>query len=64
MDEDVMIVFHGFLNLSMKQKMQMAGAINDYFDAIHREPIRAANEARFKDLDFQSGGKTCKCCAR
>ena len=40
MDENAMVVFHGFLNLPTKRKMQMVSAMNDYFDAVHREPIR------------------------
>lgn len=64
MDENAMVVFHGFLNLPTKEKMQMVGAMNDYFDAVHREPIRAENEANFKKLDFAAGGKICKCCGR
>lgn len=64
MDENVLVVFHGFLNLSTKEKMQMVGAMNDYFDAVHREPIRAENEEKFKQVDFRPGGKTCKCCSR
>jgi hypothetical protein len=64
MDENVMIVFHGFLNLSMREKMQMVGAMNDYFDSVHREPIRAENEKWFKELDLSADGRVCKCCGR
>ena len=59
MEENAMVVFHGFLNLPTKEKMQIVGAMNDYFDAVHREPIRAENEAKFKELDFAAGGKIC-----
>ncbi len=64
MDENVMIVFHGFLNLNSKEKMKMVGAMNDYFDAINREPIRAENEKSFKEINFVAASTVCKCCNR
>ena len=65
MDENTAVVFHGFLNLSAKEKLQLVGAINDYFDSNNREPIRAENEARFKEIEFGGAAqKKCKCCGR
>ena len=65
MDENVTLVFHGFLNLSMKEKMKLISEINYYFDSNEREPIRAANEMQFKEIDLNSaGGIICKCCGK
>ncbi len=62
MEENITVVFHGFLNLTAKEKLKLVGEINNYFDSNEREPIRAGNEAEFIKLDLKSGGKSCKCC--
>ncbi len=64
MEENITIVFHGFLNLPNLEKLKMVEMINDYFDSNDREPIRAANEAAFADVDFDAPEKICKCCGR
>lgn len=64
MEENVTLVFHGFLNLAAKEKLKLVEEINNYFDSISREPIREANETKFKEIDFSSPGKSCKCCGR
>ena len=64
MEENVTIVFRGFLNLTNLEKLKLTEQINDYFDSMNREPIRAANEAEFQEVDFDSPGKSCKCCGR
>lgn len=64
MEENVTIVFHGFLNLTAKEKLRLTEAINYYFDSNNRDPIRAENEADFKKMDLAADGKTCKCCGR
>lgn len=64
MEENVTLVFHGFLNLTAKEKLQLVGEINNYFDSNNREPIRADNETKFKNLDLSSPGKNCKCCGK
>ena len=64
MDENTTLVFHGFLNLTGKEKLQLVERINEYFDSTDREPIRAANEARFSEIDFGETEKKCKCCGR
>jgi len=64
MEENVTVVFHGFLNLTAKEKLRLTEAINEYFDSNDRDPIRAENEARFKELDLSVQGKTCKCCGK
>lgn len=64
MNENMTMVFHGFLNLTMKEKMQLVEAMNDYFDSTNREPIREANEVEFRKIEFDSVGKTCRCCGR
>ena len=64
MEENVTIVFHGFLNLTNLEKLKLTEEINNYFDSMNREPIRAANETKFQDVDLSSPGKSCKCCGR
>lgn len=64
MEENITLVFHGFLNLTAKEKLQLVEEINNYFDSNNREPIRADNEAKFKSLDLSSPGKSCKCCGK
>jgi hypothetical protein len=62
MDENVTMVFHGFLNLSGKEKLKLVEMINDYFDSNNREPIREENEADFQKIDLTD--QPCKCCER
>ncbi|MEP6900651.1 MAG: hypothetical protein ABJA66_02810 [Actinomycetota bacterium] len=64
MEENITVVFHGFLNLTAKEKLKLISEINDYFDSNDREPIRAGNEAKFKNIDLSSDGKSCKCCGK
>jgi len=64
MSDDVAIVFHGFLNLPNLEKLALVEAMNEYFDSINRDPIRAENESRFAEIDPVSTGKKCKCCGR
>lgn len=61
MEENITLVFQGFLNLTNLEKLKLVEKINDYFDSNNREPIRAENEAKFKDLDLKS---VCKCCGK
>ena len=61
MEENVILVFHGFLNLKAKEKLRLTEEINAYFDSINREPIRAENEARFQELNLSGA---CKCCGK
>ena len=62
MDENVTLVFHGFLNLTAKEKLKLVSEINRYFDSNEREPIRAEAEQKFSDLDLTD--KPCKCCQK
>lgn len=64
MEENITVVFHGFLNLPNLEKLKMVEMINEYFDSMEREPIRAANEEKFAAIDFTLPGKLCKCCGR
>ncbi len=60
MDENITIVFHGFLNLKNKEKLKLVEMMNDYFDSMEREPIRAANDTKFAELDLTK--TACTCC--
>lgn len=64
MNESVLVVFHGFLNLTAKEKLQTVEAINEYFDSNDREPIRARYEAEFQKIDWNKPESKCKCCGR
>ena len=62
MNENTAIVFHGFLNLAMKEKKQLVDAMNEFFDSMNREPIREAAEQEFQKIDLKK--TKCKCCGR
>jgi hypothetical protein len=64
MEENVTLVFHGFLNLTAKEKLKLVEAVNDYFDSNDRDPIRAENEKKFTAAGWDSTGKICKCCGK
>lgn len=64
MNENVALVFHGFLNLTAKEKLQLVENINNYFDSNDREPIRAENENEFQNIEWSSPEKKCKCCGK
>jgi len=63
MEENITVVFHGFLNLPNLEKLKVVEMINDYFDSNEREPIRAANEEAFAKIHFDAANM-CKCCGR
>ncbi|MBC7898629.1 MAG: hypothetical protein H7070_01130 [Saprospiraceae bacterium] len=62
MEDNVALVFHGFLNLANLEKLKLTQEINRYFDAIERDPIRRDNDEAFARLDLSAGD--CKCCGR
>jgi hypothetical protein len=64
MNENVTLVFNGFLNLPNLDKLALVNAINEYFDSTDREPIRAAADERFEKIDMSSPDFMCKCCGR
>lgn len=64
MEENITLVFHGFLNLTAKEKLRLVEEINDYFDSNDRDPIRAENEREFAAIDLNSSGRACKCCGK
>lgn len=64
MNENVTLVFNGFLNLPNLEKLELVERINEYFDSNDREPIRAAHDEKFKSVDLSAAGKICKCCGR
>jgi hypothetical protein len=64
MEENVTLVFHGFLNLTAKEKLRLTEEINNYFDSNEREQIRAAAEEKFAAIKLSSPEKRCKCCGK
>ena len=51
MEENITVVFRGFLNLKAKEKLRLVEEINNYFDSDDREKIRAENEENFGAID-------------
>lgn len=64
MEENITVVFHGFLNLTNLEKLKLTEEINKYFDSNNREPIRAEWEAKFDEIDLSLPDKKCKCCGK
>lgn len=64
MNENITIVFNGFLNLPNLDKLALVNAINEYFDSNDREPLRSAADERFVLIDLSSDNFRCKCCGR
>lgn len=64
MEENIAVVFHGFLNLTGKEKLRLVEEINDYFDSNEREPIRALWEEKFAAIRWDAPEKKCKCCGK
>lgn len=64
MEENITLVFHGFLNLSAKEKLKLVEEINEYFDSNDRDPIRAENDEKFAAIDWNLPENICKCCGK
>ena len=64
MNENVLTVFNGFLQLTNLEKLKLTEEINNFLDTLNREPIRADAEKKFREIDFSSPTKKCKCCGR
>ncbi len=64
MNDNIAVVFNGFLNLPNLEKLTMVNAINEYFDSNDREPLRAAADERFAAINRDGVGFECKCCGR
>jgi hypothetical protein len=64
MEENLTVVFHGFLNLTAKEKLRLVEEINNYFDSNNREPLRAAWEEKFAAMQRDLPEKSCLCCGK
>lgn len=64
MEENITLVFHGFLNLSAKEKLKLIEEINEYFDSNDRDPIRAKNDEKFAAINWNLPEKICQCCGK
>jgi len=64
MEENITLVFQGFLNLTAKEKLRLVESINEYFDSNQRESIRAAWDEKFAALRLGAPDKQCKCCGK
>ena len=64
MDRDATVVLHGFFQLPHLQKKKVVDAINDYFDSMDREPLRAEHDHRFDEILAADPDFECKCCGR
>jgi hypothetical protein len=63
-EENLTLVFHGFLNLTAKEKLRLVEEINNYFDSNNREPIRAEWEEKFAAIKQNSPETICTCCGK
>lgn len=61
-EENVTMVFQGFLNLTNLEKLKLTEKINEFLDSMNREPLREKAEKEFHKIDLN--GKQCKCCGR
>ena len=64
MEENIALVFRGFLNLTNLEKLKFVDEINNYFDSNNREPIRKDNEEQFQKIETDAANWKCKCCGR
>ena len=64
MNKDAIVVLHGFFQLPHLEKKKVVDAINDYFDSMDREPIRAGYDGAFEQLKSDDPTFECKCCGR
>ena len=64
MEENITLVFQGFLNLTGKEKLRLVEAVNEYFDSNEREAVRASWDEKFAALDLTTPEKKCKCCGK
>ena len=64
MEENIALVFHGFLNLTNLEKLKFVEEINNYFDSNNREPIRKDNAEQFQKIETNAANWKCKCCGR
>ena len=64
MNKDAIVVLHGFFQLPHLQKKKVVDAINDYFDSVEREPIRAEYDREFAKIQSEESSFECKCCDR
>lgn len=63
-EENVTMVFQGFLNLTNLEKLKLTEKINEFFDTLDREPLRAKADKDFKKINIGANGKKCICCKR
>lgn len=61
-EENVTMVFQGFLNLTNLEKLKLTEKINEFLDSMNREPLREKAEKEFRKIDLTT--KTCKCCGK
>ena len=64
MEDNITVVFHGFLNLTNLEKLKLTEEINNYFDSNDCEPIRAEADAKFAEIQANSPEFKCKCCGK
>ena len=55
---------HGFFQLPNLEKKKLVDVINDYFDSMDRESIRAEYDEAFAQLKSSEPSFECKCCER
>ncbi|MBX3243069.1 MAG: hypothetical protein KF685_01215 [Acidobacteria bacterium] len=63
-DNNITVLFNGFLQLPNLEKLKMVNAINEYFDSNDREVIRKENDEKFSEITFSNEGTKCVACGR
>lgn len=65
LNDNVALVFNGFLALSMKEKVQLVDVLNEFFDyPDRREEMRKVNEERVARTVSAVSPDHCKCCRK
>lgn len=64
MNENITLIFRGFLNLTNLEKLKLVEEINEYFDSNDRQSIRKTNEEQFEKIETSAADWKCKCCGK
>lgn len=64
MENDVVVVLHGFFQLPNLSKLKIVEAINEYFDSLEKDAVREKYDRLFNELLAAEAGFECKCCGR
>lgn len=63
-DDNIIVLFNGFLKLRNLDKLKLVNSINEYFDSNEREKIRESNDMDFASLIENTETFKCIACGR